>query len=99
MEALRSNPEFVRGEMIPHLCFPQEDALLLFEERRRRLRNIERAVQLAREHQGKVKIIFRTGTGDLKRVYCTVLACDYEKATLLGGPTLPIRSIVAVEFF
>jgi hypothetical protein len=99
METFRSNPEFVRGEMIPELGFTQEDALLLFADRQKRYQDLERAVLLAREHQGKVKIIFRTGTRELKRVYSTVVAFDSEKAILMGGASLPIRSILAVEFF
>lgn len=99
MEILWFNPEFVRQEVIPSLRFPQEDVLLKFEERKKRTWDLERAGQLAREHQGKVKIIFRTGTGEAKRVYATVLASDRECVTLAGGATLPTRSILALEFF
>jgi hypothetical protein len=76
-----------------------EDALVRFDDRKRRLRNLERAMVLGNGYHGKVKIIFKTGTGELKRVYATVRQVNCDSVALQSGATMPTRSIVAVEFF
>lgn len=87
----------INKEDIGKLYFPKEDVLLTPEEKKERLKKIERAMYLG-NNKIKVQIIFQDVEG--KKVVDTSIWGITEQNIILKGTTIiPIRSIHEVKFF
>jgi hypothetical protein len=87
----------INKENISTLLFPKEDVLLTPEEKKERLKKIERAMHLG-NNKIKVKIIFQDVVG--KKVVDTSIWGITEQNIILKGTTIiPIRSIHDIKFF
>jgi hypothetical protein len=63
-----------------------------------RLFSLRRAERLGNSFKGKVRIFFRTHDNETKVVDTTVWATTDDYVSLKGGVSIPIRSILGVEF-
>ncbi|QHL88877.1 hypothetical protein GU926_16150 [Nibribacter ruber] len=99
MEKTAPHFPLIEKETIPELQFGQEDVWPNKEAQKRRLHDLERASRLGNGYQGKVEVTFQIAGGDIKRVQTTIWQVDQEFVTLKSGVTLPLRSVLGVEFF
>lgn len=99
MQTTAKNSSLIEKEVIPSLHFSKDDVLTEPQEQRKRLWDINRAMTLGNGYHGKVAITFKTAEGELKRVDTTVWAFDQDFITLKAGCSIPLRSIVGIEFF
>ncbi|TGE28848.1 hypothetical protein [Hymenobacter metallicola] len=99
MQTLEQSPELVAKENLGTLRFPAHDVLSLPAQRQWRRYEAERATTLGNGYHSKVDIYFQTATGETKRLYTTVWACDSEYLTLKSGAALPLRSVVGFDFY
>ena len=63
-----------------------------------RLFSLRRAERLGNNFKGKVRITFRTSGNETKSVDTTVWSTTEDYVSLKGGMSIPVRSIVSVEF-
>jgi hypothetical protein len=89
----------VEKEQIPSFRFSSHDVLSDPEARKKRMWDLNRATSLGNVYRGKVEITFKTATGEQKRVDTTVWAVDDKFMTLKAACSIPITSIVGIEFF
>ena len=95
-----TNPiPLVEKEEIPSFNFNKHDVLTDPEARKKRMWDLNRATSLGNVYHGKVEITFQTAEGDQKRVDTTVWAVDEKSITLKAGCSIPITSILGIEFF
>ncbi|MCJ8167600.1 hypothetical protein MKJ04_22345 [Pontibacter sp. E15-1] len=95
-----TNPiPLVEKEEIPSFHFTTDDVLSNPEARKKRMWDLNRAASLGNVYHGKVEITFQTATGERKRVDTTVWAVDERFMTLKAGCSIPIPSIIGIEFF
>jgi hypothetical protein len=99
MNKVVNNPPFIAKEEIPGLHFRTEDVLTDPAKRLKRLWELNRAATLGNTYRGKVEITFRTAEGEDKRVETTVWTADDKYITLKAGCSIPLGSIVNVEFY
>lgn len=99
MKKLTTPPPFIAKEQIPGLRFRSEDVLTDPAKRLKRLWELNRAATLGNAYRGKVEITFRTAEGEDKRVETTVWTADDRYITLKAGCSIPLESIVNVEFY
>lgn len=59
---------------------------------------LQRAERLGNSFKGKVRIFFRTHDNEIKVVDTTVWATSDDYVSLKGGMSIPVRSILGVEF-
>jgi hypothetical protein len=59
---------------------------------------LQRAERLGNSFKGKVRIFFRTHDNETKVVDTTVWATSDDYVSLKGGHSIPVRSILGVEF-
>ena len=86
-------------EEIPSFNFNKHDVLTDPEARKKRMWDLNRATSLGNVYHGKVEITFQTAEGERKRVDTTVWAVDEKYITLKAGCSIPITSIIGIEFF
>ena len=97
MPAPQAQAVLINKEDIGKLHFPKEDVLLTPEEKKERLKKIERAMYLG-NNKIKVQIIFQDVEG--KKVVDTSIWGITEQNIILKGTTIiPIRSIYEIKFF
>lgn len=89
----------VEKEEIPFFHFSRHDVLTDLEARKKRMWDLNRAALLGSVYRGKVEITFQTAAGEQKRVDMTVWAVDEGYMTLKAGCSIPITSIIGIEFF
>ena len=95
-----TNPiPLVEKEEIPSFNFNKHDVLTDPEARKKRMWDLNRATSLGNVYHGKVEITFQTAEGERKRVDTTVWAVDEKYMTLKAGCSIPITSIIGIEFF
>ena len=99
MKTLTTLAPMIEKEEIPGLRFRSEDVLSDPGERLKRHWELNRAATLGNAYHGKVEITFRTADGEDKRVDTTVWTVDDKYITLKAGCSIPLRSIVNVEFY
>ncbi|HEY9083374.1 MAG TPA: hypothetical protein VIN73_08560 [Vicingaceae bacterium] len=97
ISATQAEAVLINKEDIANLHFPKEDVLLTPEDKKERLKKIERAMHLG-NNKIKVKIIFQDVEG--KKVVDTSIWGITEQNIILKGTTIiPIRSIHEIKFF
>lgn len=69
------------------------------EAQKRRTADLERAARLGNAYHGKVEITLQVANGDVLRVQTTIWQVDAEYVTFKSGVTIPLRSVLSVEFF
>lgn len=89
----------VEKEEIPSFHFSKNDVLTDPEARKKRMWDLNRATSLGNVYRGKVEITFQTAGGEKKRVDTTVWAVDERYISLKAGCSIPITSIIGMEFF
>ncbi|RIJ33475.1 hypothetical protein [Pontibacter oryzae] len=99
MQTYLNTIPIVEKEQIPALHFGKEDVLTDPEARKRRMWDLNRATSLGNVYQGKVEITFQTADGEQRRVDTTVWAVDEKYMTLKAGCSIPVTSIIGIEFF
>ncbi|GAB3829539.1 hypothetical protein [Pontibacter rugosus] len=99
METAQPTAPLVEKEQIPSFKFTYNDVLTDVEARKKRMWDLNRATSLGNVYQGKVEITFQTAEGDHKRVDTTVWAVDDKYMTLKAGCSIPVTSIIGIEFF
>ncbi|PTX19352.1 hypothetical protein C8N40_10483 [Pontibacter mucosus] len=99
MESYVNTIPMVEKELIPSLRFGQEDVLTDPEARKKRMWDLNRATALGNVYRGKVEITFQAADGVQRRVDTTVWAVDDRFMTLKAGCSIPVTSIVGIEFF
>lgn len=75
-----------------------QDEVLGEEEAQRRLLDLKRATVLGNGYRRKVKLVFKKSDGLLNQVETTIWAVGNSFVTLKAGNTIPIKSIVKVDF-
>lgn len=97
ISASQAEAVLINKEDIANLHFPKEDVLLTPEDKKERLKKIERAMYLG-NNKIKVQIIFQDVEG--KKVVDTSIWGITEQNIILKGTTIiPIRSIYEIKFF
>lgn len=88
----------IQKETIPSVSFAKYDVLM--DPAKKRLRDIYlcKAERLGNGYRGKVKIVFETEEGYNMAVVTTIWAANREHICLKGGITIPVTSIVDIEF-
>ncbi|MFN3529588.1 MAG: hypothetical protein ACK417_06670 [Bacteroidia bacterium] len=62
------------------------------------MQRLEYAMRLGNTHHVKVRVYFRSLTGE-HLVETTIWACDNHSVCLKGGVWIPLHSIVSVDFY
>lgn len=91
--------ETIEKEVIPTLQFPAHDVLTDPADLKRRRHDAERATTLGNGYHGKLDIYFQTADGATKRVYTTLWALHEEYISLKSGIAIPLRAVVAFDFY
>ncbi|WP_266204399.1 hypothetical protein [Pontibacter kalidii] len=99
METYVNTIPMLEKEQIPFLRFGHDDVLTDPEARKKRMWDLNRAAMLGNGYRGKVEITFQTADGKLHRVDTTVWAVDDRYMTLKAGCSIPVTSIIGIEFF
>ena len=99
METYVNTIPMLEKEQIPSLHFGPNDVLTDPEARKKRMWDLNRATSLGNVYQGKVEITFQTADGKQHRVDTTVWAVDEKFMTLKAGCSIPVTSIIGIEFF
>ncbi|AKD03514.1 hypothetical protein POKO110462_06145 [Pontibacter korlensis] len=99
METFVNPIPMVEKEVIPSLRFGHDDVLTDPEARKKRIWDLNRAASLGNVYRGKVEITFQTADGEQRRVDTTVWAVDDKYMTLKAGCSIPVSSIIGIEFF
>ncbi|WP_276498179.1 hypothetical protein [Pontibacter litorisediminis] len=99
METYVNPIPMMEKEQIPALRFGTNDVLTDPEARKKRMWDLNRATSLGNVYHGKVEITFQTADGELHRVDTTVWAVDEKFMTLKAGCSIPVTSIIGIEFF
>jgi hypothetical protein len=89
----------VEKELIPSLRFGKDDVLTDQEARTKRMWDLNRASTLGNGYRGKVEITFQAEDAAQYRVDTTVWAVDDRYMTLKAGCSIPITSIIGIEFY
>ncbi len=82
---------------IHHLKFAKEDVLKTEIDVSNRLEELSRAMKLGNSEKHKVKIFFKDRYSN-KHVETTIWNLDPKHVTLKGGITIPVSSILKIEF-
>jgi hypothetical protein len=88
----------VPKENIGQLKFYKEDVLLDINSRKLRMYDLEKALSLGNLYRQKVTIVYRLRTGELQQVETTVWSVGEQYVILKGGVTIPVRSVLKIEF-
>lgn len=88
---------FIEKEEIAKLFFPKQDVLLTEEERKSRLGELQRAVDLGNEAHYKVVIVFED-TEKKRKVETTIWDVKSDYVVLKGGVKLPVARIHKIKF-
>jgi hypothetical protein len=99
MEALITPATLIAKEEVPSLSFSSKDVLTDPIAQKKRMQDLNRAATLGNGYHGKVEITFQTAKGNLLRVDTTVWTVEDKYITLKAGCSIPLQSIVGVEFF
>lgn len=88
----------IAKENVKNFRFSATEVLKGELERVYRLFSLQRAERLGNSFKGKVRIFFRTDDNQTKAVDTTVWSATEEYVSLKGGISIPVRSILGVEF-
>lgn len=88
----------IRKEEIPSLNFYQEDVAETDEQKRQRIKDLTKAITFGNGYRRKVKVIFKKADGELNQVETTIWAVGKSFVTLKEGLSLPLGSILKVDF-
>jgi uncharacterized protein (UPF0248 family) len=66
--------------------------------RKIRMYDLEKALSLGNLYRQKVTIVYALRNGDLQQVQTTVWSVGEQYVILKGGITIPVHSILKVEF-
>jgi hypothetical protein len=96
MTTSTEHPLIIEKEKIHEMHFAGEEVLASPEERKTRLRNLERALALGNLEKAKVKIVFEDTEG-IKQVETTVWGVTDKRVILKGGIHIPIHRVHEVK--
>ncbi|CAN5373683.1 hypothetical protein BH23BAC1_BH23BAC1_12440 [soil metagenome] len=85
-------------EQLKDLNFFKSDVLNDVSMRQKRRLNLNRAMLLGNLEHNKVKINFLTEDGTLHQVETTIWGLTQNFILLKGGVSIPIRSVVKLDF-
>jgi uncharacterized protein (UPF0248 family) len=88
----------VPKENVGQMKFYQEDVLKEASSRKLRMYDLEKALSLGNLYRQKVTIVYALRNGDLQQVQTTVWSVGEQYVILKGGITIPVHSILKVEF-
>ena len=88
----------IEKEIIPGLHFAESEVLTSESEIKKRREKLKRATMLGNAYKSKVKIFFKTKDQHVKKVETTTWAVGDEFISLKAGTSIPIHSILDIEF-
>jgi uncharacterized protein (UPF0248 family) len=88
----------VPKENVGQMKFYKEDVLKEMSSRKIRMYDLEKALSLGNLYRQKVTIVYALRNGDLQQVQTTVWSVGEQYVILKGGITIPVHSILKVEF-
>ncbi|MCP4437832.1 MAG: hypothetical protein GY810_02725 [Aureispira sp.] len=83
---------------LKELLFAKDEVLVDVKKVLSRKFHLKRALLLGNLYKRKVTLKFKTIEGSLRRVEATVWAVGDKFVSLKAGITIPIKSIVSVEY-
>lgn len=85
-------------EQLKNFNFYKKDVLNDISLRQKRRLNLYRAMILGNTEHNKVKINFMTENGSIHQVETTIWGLTQNFVLLKGGVSIPIRSVLKLEF-
>jgi hypothetical protein len=85
-------------EFLDTVTFASEEVLTDATEIKLRAADLRKAETLGNGYKGKVKIHFQNASGIPLNVHTTVWAAGDKYITVKGNRTIPVKSILKVEF-
>jgi len=95
---MQSTSSVIAKEQLNVFKFSNSEVLSGDWEKVYRLFSLRKAERLGNAFKGKVKIFFKTNDNETKVVDTTVWATTEDHVSLKGGQSIPVRSILSVEF-
>lgn len=88
----------ITKEQLHKVVFATKDALMDDLDRIKRKLSLDKSEKLGNNYKSKVKIYFTTEKDELLVVETTVWSVNNDSISLKAGATIPIRSIVNIEY-
>jgi hypothetical protein len=88
----------VPKETLGQKSFSNQEVLADGQARSLRMAHLQRALILGNAYHHKVRIVYQLRNGGHEQVETTVWEADSDHISLKGGNTIPVRSIMAIEF-
>lgn len=85
-------------EQLNKIIFSSKDVLQDELEKIKRKLSLDKSEKLGNNYKSKVKIYFTTSKGELLAVETTVWSVNSDCISLKAGSTIPITSIVHIEY-
>ncbi|HEX8548279.1 MAG TPA: hypothetical protein VF691_15060 [Cytophagaceae bacterium] len=85
-------------ESVPGFSFSKEDVIHEDFLKLKRHLHLKRAEMLGNSYKSKVRIMFQTANGEMKRIYTTVWAATSDYIAIKSGVSIPTKSIVSIDF-
>jgi hypothetical protein len=93
-----NSAQIIPKEQLGNYRFSSTEVLRGDWEKVYRLFSLRRAERLGNNFKGKVRIVFRTFSNEIKAVDATVWSATDEYVSVKGGMAIPVRAIMSVEF-
>jgi hypothetical protein len=88
----------IEKEQLNKVTFSTRDVLDDEIEKIKRKLSLDKSEKLGNNYKSKVKIYFTTVNNELLAVETTVWSVNSDNISLKSGVTIPIRSIVQIEY-
>lgn len=88
----------IEKELLGNVSFYPSEVLSNENEIKERNALLEKALLLGNAYRGKVRITFKDKTGETFTVFTTVWAVSPNYVMVKANRTIPVKSIVSVEF-
>jgi hypothetical protein len=95
---MQSTSSVIAKEQLNVFKFSNSEVLSGDWEKVYRLFSLRKAERLGNAFKGKVKIFFKTQDNETRVVDTTVWSTTEDHVSLKGGQSIPVRSILGVEF-
>jgi hypothetical protein len=88
----------ITKEQLHKVAFSTRDALMDDLDKVKRKLSLDKSEKLGNNYKSKVKIYFTTQKDELLFVETTVWSVNLDNISLKAGATIPIHSIVNIEY-
>ena len=88
----------INKEQLGKVVFSSDDALIDDQAKAKRKVSLDKSEKLGNTYKSKVKIYFTTQKDELLVVETTVWSVNNDSISLKAGVTIPIHSIVNIEY-